>query len=143
MIKYKKNTLDYSICDSSFAEEVKTFNIITSKMDDDCKPYRINQNCMMWVSGEGILGEIECIFPIVTVNLPKCIEKSVPSCEGFPFVEGLYSDSSTKVYLDDGRFILVFDDSEVATIRYQQDNVCLYASKQSILAIECKMFQRE
>lgn len=142
LIKYKKNSIDYSNCDSSFAVEVKTFNIITSKMDDSFIPYRVNRNCMMWVSDGGVLGEIECIFPDVIGNFPEYIEKDMPKFKGFPLVESVYSDSSSKVYIEEDRFILVFDDSELATIRYQQDNVYLHASDHSILAFECKMFQR-
>lgn len=143
MIHFKKNTIYHANCVSSLSIEVKNFNILTSKMDDDFLPYRINKNCMMWVSEEGFLGEIECIYPNETFKLPEYIYAYIPLCQGLPLVEGIYSDSSTAVYLADDRYILIFEESGAATIKYQQNNVIIYASNQSILAIECKAFQKE
>ncbi|WP_239075138.1 hypothetical protein [Listeria seeligeri] len=47
----------------SFIDEIKNYDIVTEKMNDDFYTYRLGSNVMMWLNHEGLLGEIECIFP--------------------------------------------------------------------------------
>lgn len=138
MIKYKK-IVDNANCNGTFIEEVQTYNIITSKMNDAFIPCRINENCMMWATKEGVLGELECIFPQKKFILPKYIDKDIESFDGLPLVKGEFTNSFTEVYVGDERFVLIFDNSELASVKYKKDNVCIYASNQLIVAIDCKI----
>ncbi len=137
MFRYKNKTLNYVNCYSSFIKDINTFNIITSKMSDDFVPHRINKNCMIWLLGDGILGEIECIFPEAITSPPIYNLKDVSVCHGVPLLAYEYSDTSTKAYIDESRFILVFDNSGIATMKFKQDNVIFYTNDCFILSIEC------
>ncbi len=55
--------------------DVETYDITTSDMDDSCIPYRVAQKAMMWISNDGLLAELECIYPQY-VNGPLCFNAS-------------------------------------------------------------------
>ncbi|EHC1819165.1 hypothetical protein JT373_002990, partial [Listeria monocytogenes] len=52
-----------------FIDEIKNFDIVTEKMNDNFYTYRLGSNVMMWLNDEGVIGEIECIFPAQIDNL--------------------------------------------------------------------------
>ncbi|EAH2124743.1 hypothetical protein D4873_07820, partial [Listeria monocytogenes] len=72
----------------SFIDEIKNFDIVTEKMNDNFYTYRLGSNVMMWLNDEGVIGEIECIFPAQTDNLITLWEeKNTVVQNGFPMID--------------------------------------------------------
>ncbi|EAC3357437.1 hypothetical protein [Listeria monocytogenes] len=72
----------------SFIDEIKNFDIVTEKMNDSFYTYRLESNVMMWLNDEGIIGEIECIFPKQLdkeISLVK--NQKILTQQGFPLID--------------------------------------------------------
>jgi hypothetical protein len=68
----------------SYTPEVRTYNIISGMMSDDCLPFRVAQHVMVWLNTDGLLGELEAIYPpIVGVSLCTYADH-INEQEGFP-----------------------------------------------------------
>lgn len=42
----------------TYTPDVRTYNVVSGLMNDECKPFKIAQSAMMWVNDKGYLGEI-------------------------------------------------------------------------------------
>lgn len=51
---------------------VRTYDVTTSDMSDDCLSYRVAGQAAMWLTQDGVLAEIECIYPDECAS-PMCI----------------------------------------------------------------------
>ena len=71
MIKLLNTIVVNTEIEVSFTPEVKTYNIVTGFMSDNCRPFRVSEHIMIWITEEGYIGEIECIYP-ETVDTPLC-----------------------------------------------------------------------
>ncbi len=68
----------------SYTPEVRTYNIISGMMSDDCLPFRVAQHVMVWLNTDGLLGELEAIYPPI-VGLSLCTyAEHINEQEGFP-----------------------------------------------------------
>jgi hypothetical protein len=47
----------------TYTPSVKTYNIVTECMSDDCKPLQLGNGICIWLDDSGRLGEVECIYP--------------------------------------------------------------------------------
>ncbi|EPX6960153.1 hypothetical protein ACW0UG_001662 [Listeria monocytogenes] len=72
----------------SFIDEIKNFDIVTEKRNDTFYTYRLESNVMMWLNDEGMIGEIECIFPKQLdkeISLVK--NQKILTQQGFPLID--------------------------------------------------------
>ncbi|HAK1623352.1 TPA: hypothetical protein H1053_002809, partial [Listeria monocytogenes] len=74
--------------ENNYEESVQNFDILTERMEDDFIPYRVEQNVMMWLNDDGIIGEIECIFPTqIEQQISLIEEEKTFVLKGFPLVD--------------------------------------------------------
>ncbi|MFD1988352.1 hypothetical protein ACFSGI_00025 [Paenibacillus nicotianae] len=65
LLSLKKNSLiSKSTC--TYNPSIRTFNIVTSYMNDECIPFQIGMGTCIWLNESGAMGEIELIYPIQT-----------------------------------------------------------------------------
>src|SRR5699024_537537 len=109
-----KNILNKALTSKNVYEEsVENFDILTEKMNDDFIPYRVEQNVIMWLDEEGILGEIECIFPSqIDEKISLVGSENIEIKDGFPLIdrEGSTEVSIVKVFKNKEYFILYFSE---------------------------------
>ncbi|WP_198493634.1 hypothetical protein [Listeria monocytogenes] len=97
-----------------FIDEIKNFDIVTEKMNDNFHTYRLGSNVMMWLNDEGVIGEIECIFPAQTDNLITLWEeKNTVVQNGFPMIDTDIVENKTfipkvRIFNHGDYFILYF-----------------------------------
>lgn len=123
--------------DVSFTPEVKTYNILTGKMTDECKPFRIAQSAMMWIDSEGFLGEIECIYPQI-VKESLCEKSSnIAKKSGLPKLEidGCANEISIQ-HWNDGYIIWISKDKEIDS-QIDFDKLVFWISDNELVAIKC------
>ena len=127
---------------STFTPEVRTYNIVSGIMSDECKPYRVAQQAMMWLNDEGFLGELECIYPQMVEQALCRYQNDIVPQNGFPQFEVVSRDNisyvqhqgkSFCVWLDRDKTInsevlyesihFMFADGELVGIRADQNSV--------------------
>ena len=95
---------------STITPEVRTYDIVSEMMSDECKPYRVAEHAMLWLDNQGFLGELECIYPQV-VEQPLCnyLDEVIPQ-NGYPQ-------------------LIVSSCDNVSYIQHQGDNFSIWLAK--------------
>jgi len=117
MIKIKSYKTKDTNIEVTYTPNVKTYNIVSGLMTDDCRPFRIAQSAMLWIDENGYIGEIECIYPIVVKEQICTFKDKMKTFDGFPAFEIPYCDN--EVYLqnqDSGFIIWLSKDKNIDTI---------------------------
>jgi hypothetical protein len=138
MIRLLDIRVEETDIETSNIPEVRTYNIISGMMSDDCKPFRIAQSAMIWMTEDGYIGEIECIYPI-EVDANMCLFKeTINRCDGFPAFEVLCCDNEVYVQNKDNGFtIWLTKRKEIDTeIVYKQ--LRFFVSNGELVGIVCE-----
>ncbi len=143
MIKYKKNSLIRLNLKSTKAPYVPAYNIVSSKLNDDFYIYRPYKMLLTLLSKDGIFGEFETLFPTLIKSYPKYIDEYIPTIKGIPLLESIETKGEIKVFLQDNRYILIFESKENAVVKFYENNTYFYATNETIIAIECKLYEIE
>ncbi len=112
VIGIKQTNLQY---EAKYIDQVKNYNILTNYMSDECKPYRIHQTAMLWIDEEGMLGEIECIYP-----------KMVESTE-MPELSGISKQQGTPI------FELMSSQGIELHIQYQKNSFMIWLAEHKVI----------
>lgn len=124
---------------NSFEESIGNFDILTENMDNNFTPYRIDQSVMMWISEEGILGEIECIFPEqVSDEITLISSKIVREQNGFPVINinEEISCNEVSVFAGDDYFVLYFTNTKEYDMKIISQNLVFYLFNSELIAIK-------
>ncbi|MGX7150326.1 hypothetical protein [Enterococcus ureasiticus] len=138
-----KNKLDEVVASENIYEEsVENFDILTERMNDDFIPYRVEQNVMMWLDEEGVLGEIECIFPVQLdeeISLVK--SKNTLVQNGFPLIDTEKSVEVpvVRVFKNKEYFILYFSELELYDKSIISKNLSFYINNNELIAIKAEI----
>ncbi len=146
MIKYKKDSLSRLKLRATVAPDIPAYNVMSSKGEnDDIKffSYRPYEMLLMILSEDGIFVEFESLFPKVVNNYPKYIDDDISIVKGIPFLESVETGGEIKLFLQNDRYILIFDECDDAIMKVCEDDICFYASTEKIVAIECRMYENE
>lgn len=125
-----------------YEESVENFDILTDRMNDDFIPYRVEQNVMMWLDEEGVLGEIECIFP---TQLDKEIylvkNENTLAQNGFPLIdiEKSVKVPEVKVFKNREYFILYFSELGMYNKIVISNNLSFYINNNELIAIKAEI----
>ena len=142
MIKLLNTIVVNTEIEVSFTPEVKTYNIVTGFMSDNCRPFRVSVHIMIWITEEGYIGEIECIYP-ETVDTPLCSYSHDLSRKlGFPQIEICSCDNEAYIqHCDEGftiwlnkekminkiidcnQFLLLVSGDELVAVKTQECNI--------------------
>ncbi|MBO0447669.1 hypothetical protein JZO78_15155 [Enterococcus ureilyticus] len=127
--------------ENNFEESIGNFDILTEKMDDNFTPYRIEQSVMMWINEEGVLGEIECIFPEqVNDEITLISSKIVREQNGFPIInineKISFSCNEVLVFAGDDYFVLYFTNTKVYDVKIISQNLVFYLFNSELIAIK-------
>lgn len=138
-----KNILNEVVTSENVYEEaVENFDILTEKMNDDFIPYRVEQNVMMWLDKEGVLGEIECIFPMQIDKKISLVEsENTEIKEGFPLIdtEEPIGVPIVKVFKNKKYFILYFSELEMYDKKIISENLSFYVNSNELIAVEAEI----
>jgi hypothetical protein len=127
---------------SSYAASVKTYNIVTTFMSDDCKAYQIGNGICIWLDNEGRLGEIECIYPIISdVNSSVESTAEITKIEGIPLIEIVSLDSNGYVVHQTEQFVIWFSENQQVSHEVRQGNIRYLLSKEQIVGIVANGFE--
>ncbi|EAC3129703.1 hypothetical protein L1427_000315 [Listeria monocytogenes] len=124
--------------ENNYEESVQNFDILTEKMEDDFIPYRVEQNVMMWLNDDGIIGEIECIFPTQIEQQKSLIEEEdTLVLNGFPLVdteENVFIPE-VKVFKNNNYFMLYLSESCKYNKIIISENLTFYVNNTELIAI--------
>lgn len=131
---------------NSFEESIGNFDILTEKMDDNFTPYRIEQSVMMWINEEGVLGEIECIFPEqVNDEITLISSKIVREQNAFPIINinEEISCNEVLVFANDDYFVLYFNNTKEYDMKIISQNLVFYLFNSELIAIKAMVLGSE
>lgn len=129
----------------SFIDEIKNFDIVTEKMNDNFYTYRLGSNVMMWLNDEGVIGEIECIFPAQTDNLITLWEeKNTVVQNGFPMIDTDIIENEAfipkvRVFNHGDYFILYFSNMYKYNKEIISENLTFYVKDTELIAIKAEL----
>ena len=125
----------------SYTPDINTYNFETKYMCDDCKPYRVSQSIMIWLSNNGLIGEIESIFPPINIDEVCKFSNSVIKVTGFPIFEIVSCDSNTYLQRNETNFYLWFNNNKII----DKDIICQHChflfSKDELVGIYCSEYK--
>jgi|LSQX01.2.fsa_nt_gb hypothetical protein len=135
IISYRTKDTNIEI---TYTPNVRTYNIVSGLMTDDCRPFRIAQSAMIWIDENGYIGEIECIYPIVVEDQICTFKDKVKIFDGFPAFEIPYCDNEVYIQNQVNGFIIWFSkDKEIDTIiTFKQLKFLI--SNNELVGITCK-----
>ena len=84
MIKITGSSQENVKYSAVYNKSARALNIETSSMSDDCIPYRESTGCMVWLSNNSTLGEIECIFPIEIESIGGLLSQNMKHLNATP-----------------------------------------------------------
>lgn len=100
LLEVQKSTTDIEV---SMTPEIRTYNIVSGLMSDNCQPYRVAERIMIWLTPTGLLGELEAIYPPTVNKFPCQYEKELRKQDGFPRFEVITCNGEGIIQpLDDG-----------------------------------------
>ncbi|MBC2330394.1 hypothetical protein [Listeria swaminathanii] len=129
----------------SFIDEIKNFDIVTEKMNDNFYTYRLGSNVMVWLNDEGVIGEIECIFPAQTDNLITLWEeKNTVVQNGFPMIDTDIVENKTfipkvRIFNHGDYFILYFSNMYKYNKEIISENLTFYVKDTELIAIKAEL----
>jgi hypothetical protein len=125
---------------STYTPDVRTYNIVSGLMSDDCKPYRVAQSMMIWMTESGHMGEIECIYPVAVEGQMCLFKEIVKELSGFPVFEVLCCDNEAYIQNHNNGFTLwLTKDKEVDTqIEFKQ--LKFLVANNELVGINCKEY---
>ena len=133
----KKNG-NYSV---TYAQSARALNIESSSMSDDCVPYRESTGCMIWIDEDNMIGEIECIFPIIAECVGENLEGDVKLLEATPILEVRFEEKDIEMFLNESQLVLIFNKNRKVDKKYISSTCVFYASGEELIAISCTDFK--
>lgn len=142
LVEIKEDVCGILTSENSYEISIMNFDILTEKMNDNFLPYRIEQNVMMWLSDDGLLGEIECIYPellVEEVNLVK--DQNMVKKSGFPLInmDESLKVPKVKIFLGKEYFILYFSESQNYNKIIISESLTFYVSNATLIAIKANV----
>ncbi|EGK1804040.1 hypothetical protein IOO85_001014 [Listeria monocytogenes] len=128
--------------ENNYEESVQNFDILTERMEDDFIPYRVEQNVMMWLNDDGIIGEIECIFPTqIEQQISLIEEEKTFVLKGFPLVDTDENVSipEVKVFKNNKYFILYLSELPKYNKEIISENLTFYVNDTELIAIKAEL----
>lgn len=120
---------------STYNPAVKTFNILTEFMNDACKPYQIGKNLCIWLDKDGILGELDCVFPRL-ISHEKCSLDSIKQrSKGVPLFKLLSANSDIYVQQISSGFIVWIAENKEVTHEIQMGSIKFFLSGRELVGI--------
>lgn len=116
MIKIKDVKKVQTEVEISYTPEVKTYDIMTGFMTDDCRPYKVTISTMLWIDEQGYFGEIECIYSEKVQEFLCRDACNVMEVFGFPQFEVISCDNEEYIQdFEDGYIIWLLNDKLIDT----------------------------
>ncbi|PYE41867.1 hypothetical protein HUB98_07230 [Paenibacillus barcinonensis] len=140
MIKIVSIQDGWTEIEATYTDEVKTYNLVTGYMTDDCQPYRVAQSAMIWLSSSGEIGEVECIFPRIVEESPCKSSGQIKKQEGFPILD-ITSEPASEVCIQfhEGDFTIWFAKDKMIDSQVQADSTTfLIAEANELVGIICR-----
>ncbi|MHC5218146.1 hypothetical protein ACYSNR_15910 [Enterococcus sp. LJL128] len=141
-MKIKKEIQQDLESEVTYVDEIKNFDIVTEKMNDNFYTYPLGTNMMMWLDDDGLIGEIECIFPEQLDREIFLIEKQGTLMQnGFPLIntEVPVEVSIAKVFKGNDYFVLYFSESETYNKKVIATNLTFYVDNNELVAIKAEI----
>lgn len=122
----------------TYIEQVKTYNITTEFMSNECTNYRVEQSNMIWLNHEGAISEIESIYP-KTVQKECCyFAKQIKYLSGFPRLHIIATSDDFCIQHAQNKFIMWFAKEKIIDVHLQSENIDFYIGKDELLGIHCR-----
>lgn len=127
---------------NSYETSIMNFDILTEKMNDNFIPHRIEQNVMMWLSDDGLLGEIECIYPkLLDEEVALAKDQYTLDESGFPLisVEESLEVPVVTVFKGEKYFILYFSELQNYNRIIISESLTFYVHNAMLIAIKASV----
>ena len=132
LLEIQKSNTDIEV---SITPEVQTYNIVSGLMSDDCKPYQVAEDVMIWFSPTGFLGELEAIYPFTVDNFPCQYVKELHIQDGFPRFEVITCDNEGVIQPIDDGFIVWLKKEKMVNLQVEFKNVQFLFDQDELVAI--------
>jgi hypothetical protein len=103
---------DSSTVSCTYTPSVKTYNIVTENMTDDCNPIQLGNGCCIWLNERGQLGEVECIYPKLLDNGTSLYSQLGELVDGIPSFEISSFDADVVVEQIENGFIFGYQEGK-------------------------------
>jgi hypothetical protein len=122
--------------EASYTPEVRTYNIISGIMSDDCQPFRVARHVMVWLNADGLLGELESIYPpIVGVSFGAYADQ-INYEEGFPQLMVFAPESEGSIQLLEDGFVVWFAQKQMIDRIITFKTLAFLVSEGELVALE-------
>ncbi|MEW4370817.1 hypothetical protein [Paenibacillus kandeliae] len=116
------SSIHQAIC--SYVPEVRTFNIVTEYMSDECIPYRVNTSVCVWLTATGTLGEIELIYPRQISEQIVWASSNIKTQKGRPYFKDFeYEYENVVVEVSEEQFVIWLNNNGVIDLEVEANNI--------------------
>lgn len=121
-----------------YVQEVKTYNVTTEFMSDDCVNYRVEQSNMIWLNDQGEIGEIESIFPKIVQQAPCYFAEQIEYKNAFPLLHIISKNDDFCVQHDHNEFTMWFVKEKLINLQVNYQNIDFFIGNDELLGIHCR-----
>ena len=132
---YEKQTRCYQ---GTYISEVRTFNISSDDMDDDCKPRMESTGCITWTDDKMSLCELETIYPEEVTWDQGIRNAPLATVTGLPVLEIKEEEKGVWLFQEGTDAILFLKEKVNPDKKCEVGQVVYYISGDEVVAIECK-----
>ena len=137
VIGYSKKNVLYR---TEYNKSINVINIETELMNDDCIPYRESTGCMIWLDSDMLLGELECISPIISES-NICKDNLGRYDNGTPQLKIQFEEKPVGLHIAEDKLTMIIDDKKKIERKLISSNVIFYLSGNEVIALECSDFE--
>ena len=137
MVRVKGYTKSRPHYTAEYASTVKTLNIVSTTMSDNCTAYKESTSCIIWLDENNSLGELECVYPEQVSQLVYGDCEHLPITRLTPVFEIIPEDRSMYIFLQEKHAILLFYNDKTPDKKCIMGDVTFYIDNDLVVAIEC------
>lgn len=124
--------------EGKISTDVRTYNIVSNLMSDDCLAFSIGLSSIIWLTNQGFLGEIESIYPRLT-DKPLCkMAMEVQRKDGVPQIDIVEGENYVSIEAGEQSYTLWLTRDKVIDLEIVCGNISFLTSKDELAAISCK-----
>lgn len=132
LIELQNRSADIEV---SISPTVRTYNIVSDLMADDCKPYRVAEHVMIWLDPAGFLGEVEAIYPPMTTSALCQYGDTLQKRNGFPQLAIMSCDNEGIIQPLDNGFTLWLAKEKIIDLEVTFKNVQFLFAQEELVGL--------
>ena len=137
ILGYSEKNVNYEV---EYNKSINVINIETELMNDDCIPYRESTGFMIWLDNDMLLGEMECISPIIS-EIGLCKDNIAIDDNGTPLLKIQFEEKSVGLHITEDKLTIIIDNEKEIEKKSISSNIVFYLNDNKVIALECSDFK--